>query len=280
MNEIDFFQVDAFASKAFAGNAAAVTPLPLGKSDPWWDDKKLLTIAQENNLSETAFLRRVDEAVYDLRWFTPVQEVPLCGHATLAAAHTLWRECGVAADRLTFNTKSGALTVEKDGAGYAMDFPADNATPAAPMPVLSDALGAAPAEIFKGQYILAVFESAQEVLQLSPDMSALVRFADDHGALAACVVATARGGSDWDGAPADFISRFFAPAQGIPEDPVTGSAHCLLAPFWAERLGNPTLQAFQASKRGGRVGCRVAGERVILSGEAVTVISGRMTVPF
>jgi len=272
MAEYDIYQVDAFADAAFTGNPAAVVPMT-----NWADDAVLQAIAEENNLAETAFFRPVGEGRYDLRWFTPVQEVPLCGHATLASAHVLYRHLGVSVAQVSFETRSGTLTVARTGEGaYEMDFPADPPTPTAAPDGLADALGAAPKQVFRGQYLLALFETAEEVDALRPAMTKLEGLAD--GRLSDCVVAAAPGTLDRAADGTRFVSRFFAPAQGIPEDPVTGSAHCMLAPFFAERLGDRQLRAFQASRRGGRVDCRLAGDRVMLAGAARTYLKGRIFV--
>ena len=258
---IPVYHIDAFADRPFAGNPAAICPLP-----HWLPDHVLQSIAAEHNLSETAFYVprdvRVDGA-YDLRWMTPAVEVDLCGHATVAAAHVIMdlrRE--FAGDALRFQTKSGELTVTKSEKRYALNFPARPALPCAPPPGLAEALGAQPAAILAARDYLCVFQTAAEVLALKPDfrkIAALAQFG---------VIATA------PGTDCDFVSRFFAPAKGIDEDPVTGSAHCTLIPYWAKRLGKTILFARQVSARGGQLWCEDRGERVQIAGHAVKFSEG------
>lgn len=261
MTEIPFAQIDAFADRPFTGNPAAVMPL-----DAWLDDAALLAIAEENNLSETAFLVADDSgaADYELRWFTPATEVALCGHATLASGHfVLSRE--PAREGVTFRTrKAGLLSVERDGAGYAMALPAYPPRPRA-LPGLREALGIEGGETFHhpSGYDLTLLDSADTVRALTPDFRALAAFGNTLNIVTA------------QGKDTDIVSRVFAPAAGIDEDPVTGSAHSVLTPFWAERLGRPRFTAFQASKRGGHIDCELAGDRVVLRGKCVTVIEGR-----
>lgn len=245
------YQVDAFAERLFAGNPAAVVPL-----DAPLPEAVMQAIAAENNLSETAFLLPQGDR-FNLRWFTPVREVDLCGHATLATAWVLFERLACQKPEVVFDTKSGALTVTRDGDWLWMDFPAD---PAAPVPcpdALREGLGRPPMEVHAAADYLAVFESEEAVLALKPDFRALARL-DRRG-----VIATARGRQ------ADFVSRFFAPNYGIDEDPATGSAHCTLAPFWSERLGKQELLAHQVSARGGVIRCAPRGARVRLGGRAV-----------
>jgi len=257
------YVVDAFAERPFTGNPAAVCPLPVAASPAW-----MQRVAAEMNLSETAFLHRRDDG-WNLRWFTPTLEVDLCGHATLAAAHVL-RETGLAAGDvpLVFHTRSGPLTVTADGAGYALDFPA---LPVARTPQpegLPEALGAGPVWVgTNGMDLFVELADEAAVRSLRPDPARLARY-PVRG-----VIVTARA------ADSDFVSRFFAPASGIPEDPVTGSAHCALAPYWAAKLGRTDLVGFQASARGGRVTVSVRGSRVVLGGTAVTVLRGALAVP-
>jgi PhzF family phenazine biosynthesis protein len=254
------FQVDAFADRPFTGNPAAVMPL-----ERWLDDAVLQAIAAENNLAETAFF--VDDATgaanFELRWFTPAVEVALCGHATLASGHyVLSRMAEV--DRVTFRTrKAGVLEVRRDLSGYAMALPAYPPAPAE-VPGLLAALGVASGEILRhaAGYDLVVLESAAAVRAVRPDFRALAALGDTLN------IATAPGDET------DVISRAFAPAAGIDEDPVTGSAHAVLTPYWAARLGRNTFTAFQASARGGHVACGLAEDRVILGGNCVTVIEG------
>jgi len=268
-SEYRLLQIDAFTSRPFAGNPAAVVPLEAGD---WPDDTLLQAIAAENNLSETAFLRPSEDggADYDLRWFTPHVEVDLCGHATLASCHALFTHLGFNAERITFLTRSGPLHVERqDDGAYAMDFPALDSQPVPVNDALVDALGARPAETLQSKSLIAVFDNKRAIHELSPDFPKLATV-DGHG-----VIVTAPGASH------DFITRFFAPALGIDEDPVTGAAHCQLAPYWAKRLGTRRLAAHQVSKRGGELVCEVseAGDRVTLIGRAVTVIEGVLRLP-
>ena len=258
--ELQQFQVDAFASRVFEGNPAAVCPL-----DEWLPDDVMQSIASENNLSETAFFVPCGSG-FDLRWFTPATEIDLCGHATLASAHVLFESLGYSGTAVSFNTRSGELIVKRAGNDYSMDFPAQPPQVCALPPALEEGLGASPSEVLASEDYMAVFQSEAQVLSLAPDLSVL-RQLDLRG-----VIATAPGGD------VDFVSRFFAPGAGIDEDPVTGSAHCALAPYWSERLGRQRLQARQVSARGGRLECEVNGTRVILKGSAVTFMQGRILI--
>lgn len=257
------FQVDAFTSRRFRGNPAAVCPL-----EEWPADKLLQAVAAENNLSETAFLVPAGEA-YELRWFTPAAEVELCGHATLAAGFVVLRLMETSRDSVTFRTRSGPLEVTRRGDGFAMDFPARPAGPAEPPEGLVRGLGAEPIEVRAGDDWMAVFGAEADVAALDPDFRVLAALGRRG------VIATAPAGPDRE---ADFVSRFFAPGLGVDEDPVTGSAHCALAPFWAERLGRTELVGEQVSRRGGRVSCRLEGDRVELGGEAVLYLEGRIRI--
>ena len=270
---LPFDQIDAFADRPFAGNPAAVMPLAA-----WLDDTTLQAIALENNLSETAFLvARSDrsEADYDLRWFTPTVEAAMCGHATFASGHYLLGR-DPALDTVRFSTrKAGILSVAREGEALSMSLPAWPAAPN-PMPGLAEALGAAPVEILtrSGGYLVAVYATAAEVRALRPDFRALAALhdgdaSDDGDSLC---IATAPG--DGDPSDADIVSRAFAPGAGIDEDPVTGSAHAVIVPYWAERLGRDRFTAYQASARGGHLDCRMDGNRVVLGGKCVTVIEG------
>lgn len=245
------YQVDAFASRVFEGNPAAVCPL-----ESWLDDALLQAIALENNLSETAYLVPAGDS-FELRWFTPSAEVELCGHATLAAAHVLYTELGYSAESVRFNTRSGELIVRRDGELYTLDFPATVPQPC-PVPAgLAEALGRQPAEVLAADDLVAVFASAAEVLALEPDQTLLAKL-DYRG-----IIVTAPGETH------DFVSRFFAPRVGVPEDPVTGSAHCKLAPYWAQRLGKSRMSARQVSRRGGDLTVELRGDRVHMAGRAV-----------
>jgi len=280
MPSVPLFQVDAFADRPFAGNPAAVVPL-----DAWWSDAAMQAMAAENNLSETAFLGPMDEtrtdADYRLRWFTPTVEVDLCGHATLASGWVVMTHLRPDLETVRFATRSGVLTVTRDGsaaeAPLSMDFPAKPpAGPSHPDPGLMEALGVAPATALEavldapGAW-LVVLEPASAVRALVPDFRALARVLGDRFAI---VTAMAE-----PGGPDDFVSRVFAPGHGIDEDPVTGSAHCVLAPYWARRLEKPKVTGFQVSARGGRVGCRLHNSRVTLTGTVVPVLSGTLILP-
>jgi len=256
------FQVDAFTTRRFAGNPAAVMPM-----DHFLTDAALQAIAAENNLAETAFL--VPEAAdYRLRWFTPTTEVPLCGHATLASAAVVMERLQPGRSRVVFHTASGPLTVTRADAGYVMDFPARPASAVAAPAGLAQALGIIPVEVFDDSFnYLALLECAAAVRGLAPDMALLARL-DRSG-----VIVTAPGDGTYD-----FVSRFFAPAKGIPEDPVTGGAHCTLAPYWAARLGRAVFRAFQASPRGGEIICRLNGDRVELQGTCVFYLEGEAEI--
>ncbi len=257
---LEIFQVDAFASRPFEGNPAAVFPL-----EQWLDDELLQSIAAENNLSETAFFVPSKDGL-ELRWFTPTREVTLCGHATLATAHVMFEHLGYPGNLLVFDTLSGKLSVQKNAQGLEMDFPA---LPSRRRPCpdrLAEGLGCAPVEVWCAEDYLAVFEDEETVLALQPHFDLLAQL-DLRGVI---VIAPGRS--------VDFVSRFFAPKYGVPEDPVCGSAHCELAPYWAQRLGKTLLNARQISKRGGSIGCELKSARVLLTGQAVTVMSGILAV--
>jgi PhzF family phenazine biosynthesis protein len=259
---IPLLQIDAFTSEPFAGNPAAVCIL---RSQP--DTGWMQRVAREMNLSETAFLRRQDDG-FDLRWFTPRVEVDLCGHATLAAAHALWQECRLAPDaHARFHTRSGVLTAGRRDVWIELDFPAEPAVAAEPPAALAAALGVTATWTGRNRLDwLVAIDSAGAVRGLAPDLPRLATV-PTRG-----VIVTAPS----DDARVDFVSRFFAPGAGIPEDPVTGSAHCCLGPFWAARLGRTQLTGYQASSRGGTVHVRLAGDRVVLAGRAVTVFRGEL----
>jgi PhzF family phenazine biosynthesis protein len=259
---IPIFQVDAFATHLFGGNPAAVMPLDRFPPDP-----VLQALAAENNLSATAFLVP-DGADYRLRWFTPATEVPLCGHATLASAAVVMERLQRQRSEVIFHTSSGPLKVTRTGGRYGMDFPARSSEPVAVPSGLTEALGAMPLEVYANVFnYLVLLASAQALRALTPDMAALARL-DRAG-----VVVTTDGDGGYD-----FLSRYFAPAKGIPEDPVTGSAHCMLAPYWAGRLRKKTFRAFQASRRGGEVVCRLGTDRVELEGSCVFYLEGAVRV--
>ncbi|MFT4541137.1 MAG: putative PhzF superfamily epimerase YddE/YHI9 [Planctomycetota bacterium] len=257
------YQVDAFADALFEGNPAAVMPV-----QGWLPDATMQSIAQENNLSETAFYKPSEraDADYDLRWFTPGREVDLCGHATLASAHVLFEHEGYAQDNIRFHTRSGVLAVSQRGTELCMDFPARTLEAVDVSEAAEQAIGCVPSEAWLGQGLVFVVEAARQVRELRIDMGEIAKLHDY------AVLVTAP--SDIDGI--DFVSRFFAPNAGVNEDPVTGSAHCTLAPLWANKLGRKTLRARQLSARGGNVSCEVHTERgrVLLSGRALTFMQG------
>lgn len=255
------FQVDAFTARPFAGNPAAVCLLEQPAGASW-----MQACAAEMNLSETAFLHPRPDGAYDLRWFTPAVEVDLCGHATLASAHILWETGALAADSVArFHTRSGMLSAVRQDDWIEMDFPAKPAEPVSAPPGLLAALGADAVSVSRNQFDYLVEVATEHAVRaLEPDFARLARV-PVRG-----VIVTARG------AEYDFVSRFFAPASGVAEDPVTGSAHCCLGPYWAARLGRTRFTAFQASRRGGIVRVALAGERVLLAGQAVTVFRGEL----
>ena len=264
--------VDAFASGPFKGNPACVVE-PL---DAWPDAAWMQALAAETNQAETAFLRKTaDPARFGLRWFTPTVEAPICGHATLASGHVLLNELGLDVPLVTFETLAGELTVRRDGAGLEMDFPADPPRPAATPAGLAEALGVAPVETLAAGYLVAVMADEATVRGLKPDLAALNTIGAglaDHGPGQVIVVALAD-----PGAPYAVVSRFFAPACGIPEDPTTGSAHCILAPLFSARLGQRTLLYHQAYPgRGGDLECEDRGARVLLRGRGFTMVESRL----
>ena len=263
--------VDAFASAPFKGNPACVVePFAAWPADAW-----MQALAAENNQAETAFLLKTDDpSRFGLRWCTPAIEVPLCGHATLASAHVLFSELNLAAQRVTFDTHSGPLIVGRQGGGYEMDFPANPPqrieTPAG----LAQALGAEPEEVWVGQYLVAVFADEAQVRALTPDHPALKSIASSTtgGRGNIGVAALAKPGSGHD-----VVDRFFAPGSGINEDPTTGSLHCILAPMFADKLGRPTVRFHQAYPgRGGDLECEARGDRVLIRGQAVTVVESNL----
>jgi PhzF family phenazine biosynthesis protein len=259
---ISIYQADAFTDKLFGGNPAAICPL-----DKWLPDEIMQKIAIENNLAETAFFVK-NETGYKLRWFTPEYEIDLCGHATLASAHILFTELGYQQDAIHFETvKAGVLIVKKNGDKYTMDFPSRPAINIE-LPIgLAEALSEKqPLEVLRSRDYLLVYESENDIRDISPDFFALSKM-DTVG-----VIVTA------PGKETDFVSRFFAPGAGIPEDPVTGSAHCNLIPYWAEKLGKNKLHAYQLSSRQGELWCELKGDRVLISGNAVTYLKGEIFV--
>lgn len=258
--KLEIYQVDAFTSKPFHGNPAAVVPL-----EAWLPDETMLAIAAENNLAETAFFVKEGDG-YELRWFTPEVEIDLCGHATVASGYVLYNELGYSGPEIKFRSKSGELRVSRDGERFVLDFPSRPAAECDIPDGLVEALGTAPTKILKSRDYLAIYKTEADILALKPDFRAIA------GLGVHAVIVTAPGNRS------DFVSRFFAPAVGIDEDPVTGSAHCTLTPYWAERLGKNTLFARQVSKRGGEVHCELAGDRVKLGGDAVLYLKGEIYV--
>src|SRR5690242_6491892 len=261
MMELPIFQIDAFTSRSFGGNPAAVVIL----QEAWLADEVLQAIAAENNLPETAFVIAGAQP-FPLRWYTPKIEVDLCGHATLASAYVLLEHYFPACRAIKFMTRSGELSVGHRGSQLAMDFPA---RPGEQVPVSDDliaALGATPTEVYRARDLLAIFSAEAAVAALRPDLEAVAAL--DTFA----VIASARGDA------VDFVSRFFAPRAGVPEDPVTGSAHCTLIPYWAPRLGKEVLSARQLSPRGGELTCEMKGNRVLIAGDTVEYLRGKITV--
>jgi len=257
---IPIYQADAFTDRLFGGNPAAICPL-----DEWLPDETMQKIAVENNLAETAFFVK-NETGYKLRWFTPEYEIDLCGHATLASAHILFTELGYKQDVIHFETvKAGTLTVSRNGDKYTMDFPSRPAIPIEMPNGLAEALSEQkPLEILRSRDYFLVYKTEKDIREISPDFFALSKM-DTVG-----VIVTA------PGEKADFVSRFFAPGAGIPEDPVTGSAHCNLIPYWADKLGKTKLHALQLSTRQGELWCELKGDRVLMSGKAVTYLKGEI----
>lgn len=257
------YRVDAFTRRRFAGNPAAVILL-----EEFLGDALLQAVARENNLSETAFLVP-DGKDYQLRWFTPSVEVPLCGHATLASAAVVLEQLAPEQEAVTFHTLSGALRVTRTTGGYVMNFPARASARIDTPALLSEALGVEPVEVFANDFnYLALLGDEEALRGLQPDMNALLQLATPqrHG-----VIATAAGNDGYD-----FVSRYFAPMIGVPEDPVTGAAHCMLTPYWAARMGTNSFRAYQASKRGGEMICRLQDERVELEGACVFYLVGEV----
>jgi PhzF family phenazine biosynthesis protein len=258
--QIPLYQVDAFSARPFAGNPAAICPL-----EAWLDGERMQSIAAENNLAETAFFVPEGDG-YRLRWFTPVTEVNLCGHATLASAFVVFRHLAPGLERVLFQTRSGPLPVWRGGDRLTMDFPSSPPAAVEAHPRLVPALGMRPQDVLAARDYMLVYETEEQVRALQPDMAGLAevdRFA---------VIVTA------PGRDCDFVSRFFAPKQGVPEDPATGSAHCTLIPYWSRRLGKKQLFARQVSPRGGELWCEDLGERVHIAGQAVEFLRGTITL--
>jgi len=270
MVSLPIYQVDAFTDAVFGGNPAAVCFL-----DRWLDDQVMQGIAAENNLAETAFVAPSDDEIahYALRWFTPTVEVDLCGHATLASASVLLTQRDPTRSNVTFATKSGYLTVQRTDAGYEMDLPARPPSESRMPDGLAKAIGVRPEAFLRasndGGMCLAVLDAASSVRSVNPDLE-YVADMDGDG-----LIVTARADKSDE---CDFVSRYFAPAAGIPEDPVTGSAHSVLVPYWSEQLGTTSMSAKQVSKRGGSLSCRLQGNRVVLGGNAVLYLEGTITI--
>jgi PhzF family phenazine biosynthesis protein len=255
-----YYHIDAFASQAFAGNPAGVCLL-----DAWLADDVMQSIAAENNLSETAFLVKQGSS-YEVRWFTPSVEIDLCGHATLASGHVIFEYVDHGSVRIEFLSKSGSLSVEKRDNLLFLDFPSRKPATCEPPAGIDTIFGISPSDVLCSRDLLLVFDDEHIIRHLTPDFNAIAQL--DHFAL----IATAPGENS------DFVSRFFAPGAGIPEDPVTGSAHCTLIPYWSERLRKTELRAFQLSKRGGELFCVDRGDRVLIGGKAVTYLSGTIEI--
>ena len=258
--ELKIYQVDAFTKESFHGNPAAIVPL-----EAWLPAETMQSIALENNLAETAFFVPEGDG-FGLRWFTPTVEMDLCGHATLATGFLIFDVLGMNEKLLKFQTKSGVLTVEKVADRFILDFPARPATTCETPVGLIEAIGKEPKEILRSRDCLMVYETEDDVRQIKPDFAELLKV-PTHG-----VIVTARGRD------CDFVSRFFAPALGVPEDSVTGSAHCTLIPYWAEKLGKTDLFARQISARGGELFCKLAGDRVKIGGNAALYLEGKIFV--
>jgi PhzF family phenazine biosynthesis protein len=257
------FHIDAFTNRPLAGNPAAVMPM-----ERFLPDAVLQAIAEENNLGDTAFLVPEGDN-YRLRWFTPTTEVPLCGHGTLASAAVVMERLQVGRKQVIFESPSGPLTVNRTDGGYRMNFPARfSETVAAPPPDLAQALGLVPLDVAADAFnYIALLKNARDVRDLQPDMAAIARLSRDG------VIVTAVGDGDFD-----FVSRYFAPAKGVPEDPVTGGAHCALTPYWAKRLNKTEFRAYQVSRRGGEIHCRLLGDRVELQGSCVFYLEGQVEI--
>ena len=259
--KLKLFQVDAFATRIFEGNPAAVCPL-----DAWLEDELLQKIAEENNLSETAFFVEAKTG-FELRWFTPVGEVDLCGHATLAAAHVLFERLGFSQSEIVFHSHSGELRVKKTATGLSMDFPMVNSSKIKPPSLLLSGLnGVVPKQVLTGADYLVVLDSEKQVINLNPDFYQWLQL-DLRGVIVTSI-----------GTQADFVSRCFYPKLGVNEDPVTGSAHCQLTPYWSEELKRDQFRAQQVSRRGGTVNCQLKEHRVILSGHCVDYLVGEINI--
>ena len=256
------YQIDAFAEKVFEGNPAAVIPL----DDEWLSDETMQKLAMENNLSETAFFIKKDNC-YHIRWFTPEAEVDLCGHATLATSHVMFQHLNIATDQICFHSRSGKLSVKKEGDLLVLNFPASKVEAKYIPSVLKTAFGIHPQECYKGRDdLMLIFKSESDIENLNPDFSKMLE------STARGIICTAKSEKY------DFVSRFFAPSVGVNEDPVTGSAHTMLIPYWSKQLNKPNLKAKQISKRGGILHCKQVGDRVEIGGKAVTYLVGTINI--
>lgn len=263
---IPIYQVDAFTDRLFGGNPAAVCPL-----EEWLDVDTMKAIAAENNLSETAFFVKKGDR-FEIRWFTPAVEIDLCGHATLASAHVIFNHLGFSGEMITFHSQhSGELRVTKKGDLLVLDFPAREYEPIEMLPCqLKNALGKEPTALYNSWDLLALYETEEDILGIEPDFEALSEVLHTVDCLGIIVTAP--------GKDSDFVSRFFAPLAGVNEDPVTGSAHTILIPFWAERLGKEKFHAYQVSSRRGELFCELKGDRVLIGGKAVTYLKGEIEI--
>lgn len=259
--KIPIYQIDAFTDQLFGGNPAAVCPL-----DHWLEDKVLLQIAIENNLAETAFFVRQPNHQFHLRWFTPEIEMDLCGHATLATAFVIFEELGHVGEVVVFETQSGILKVNRTADFYELDFPSRPPAQAQLPAIISEGLNLQPIEVWKARDYLLLYESEEDIKNIVPNIEVINQINIDPGG----IIVTAKGASDY----VDFVSRLFTPQASIFEDPVTGSSHCTLVPFWSERLGKTEFRALQVSKRGGELRCQLVGDRVKISGKAVKYLEG------
>lgn len=262
---LPIYQVDAFTDQLFSGNPAAVCPIT-----EWPEDELLLQIARENNLAETAYFKAQSNGRYHLRWFTPEIEMDLCGHATLAAAFVIFEEIGHDSDILTFDTLSGVLTVRKMEDFYELDFPSRPPVLATLPQTIVDGLSMLPTEVWKARDYLLVYESEEDIRTIEPNIAILNQINIDPGG----IIVTAPGDTE----RIDFVSRFFTPQAAIFEDPVTGSAHCTLAPYWSNRLNKRELNARQLSQRGGDLQCQLSIDRVLIRGQAVKYMEGTISI--
>lgn len=258
--KLKLFQIDAFASRVFAGNPAAVCPL-----DEWLPDESMQLIAEENNLAETAFFV-AQRGGYFIRWFTPVKEVSLCGHATLAAAYVLFNSLGFKGDKINFESKSGGLSVSRKAGLLELDFPAQPPKPCVTPPAIIAAFAFTPSECLKSEDYVVIFDTAEQVQTATPDLEALKKL-DCRGVIISAL-----------SAEYDFVARFFAPNYGVPEDSVTGSAYTQLVPYWAQRTHKNKFHAKQVSQRGGELWCELRGERVLIAGQAVKYLEGTIEI--